>query len=284
MNTVSHARPSTSRLPGLLAALLLLLYALGLAFGLELGSLWLSHLNAHGHAHLHAHLHAHGHPFADARAWLCVTNAADTLSNVPFALLALWGVRLQLRLQRRQGSALLPASRAALAVLWLGLLLTALGSGLYHWQPTPESLVADRLGMAVAFSGALALSTAGMLGQTAAWRALAVLLPAALLAAYLPLQGNLKPWLVVQFGGVLWLLLAAWWPRQPGALAVRWGWVVAAYALAKVLEVGDAAVFNATADWGVFQVSGHTLKHLVAAAAVWPVLAALRLGVGRPVS
>ncbi|MFN7693613.1 MAG: hypothetical protein ACK5O3_06125 [Burkholderiales bacterium] len=264
----SNPQFGPQRLPSLMGAFLLLLYALGLAFGFELSSHWLGHLNAHGHAHLHPH----GHPFVDARAWLCVPNAADTLSNLPFALLALWGARLQ----ALRGRALPAASRAALAVLWLGLFLTALGSGLYHWLPTPVTLMADRLGMAVAFAGALALSTAGLLSQAAAWRALALLLPAAALAACLPLQGNLLPWLVVQFGGVLWLLLAAFGPRQPDALAVRWGWVVAAYAVAKVFEVNDAAVFYATADWGVLQVSGHTLKHFVAAAAVLPVLLALQ--------
>ena len=264
----SNPQFSPQRFPTLVGAFLLLLYAFGLAFGFELSSHWLGHLNAHGHAHLHPH----GHPFVDARAWLCVPNAADTLSNLPFALLALWGARLQ----ALRGRALPAASRAALGVLWLGLLLTALGSGLYHWLPTPVTLMADRLGMAVAFAGALALSTASLLSQAAAWRALALLLPAAALAACLPLQGNLLPWLVVQFGGVLWLLLAAFGPRQPDALAVRWGWVVAAYAVAKVFEVNDAAVFHATADWGVFQVSGHTLKHLVAAAAVLPVLLALQ--------
>lgn len=256
------------RLPIFLVAALLGLYGLSLVFGFELHGHAFGHLNAHGHSHLHVH----GHPFVDARVWLCVPNAADTLSNIPFALLALWGLRLQML----RGSLLPAASRAALAVLWLGLFLTALGSGLYHWLPTPVTLMADRLGMAVAFAGALALSTAGLLSQAAAWRALALLLPAAALAACLPLHGNLLPWLVVQFGGVLWLLLAAFGPRQSDALAVRWGWVVAAYAVAKVFEVNDAAVFYATADWGVLQISGHTLKHFVAAAAVLPVLLALQ--------
>jgi hypothetical protein len=239
------------------------LFAAALIWGAELSTQLLGHLNAHGHKQLHVH----GHPFADARAWLFVPNAADTLSNLAFALLALWG----LRRQQRHGGTLPGATRGALAVLWLGLLLTALGSGLYHWQPSPQRLVADRLGMAVAFAGVLALASSGMRGPRAGWATLALMLPAASVAAALPLQGNVLPWMVVQGGGVLWLLLAACSRAQPEALVVRWGWVVAGYAIAKVFESGDAAVFAATGQL----VSGHTLKHLVAAAALWPVLAAL---------
>jgi hypothetical protein len=44
------------------------------------------------------------------------------------------------------------------------------------------------------------------------------------------------------------------------------------YAVAKVFELGDEAIFHATGE----VVSGHTLKHLVAALAVLPVLVAVR--------
>ena len=44
------------------------------------------------------------------------------------------------------------------------------------------------------------------------------------------------------------------------------------FSLAKALEAGDAAVFAATQMW----VSGHSLKHVVAAAAALPLVMALR--------
>jgi hypothetical protein len=249
---------------GLAAVAVVALFVAALIWGAELSRMLLGHLNAHGHAHLHVH----GHPFADARSWLGVPNAADTLSNLAFALLALWGLRRQVR----HGASFPAATRVALRVLWLGLLLTALGSALYHWQPTPQRLVADRMGMAVAFAGVLALASSAMHGQRAGGITLALMLPLASVAAALPLLGNVMPWMLVQGGGVLWLLLAAVWRAAPGALVVRWGWVVAGYALAKVFESADAAVFTATGQ----VISGHTLKHLIAAGALWPVLAALR--------
>jgi hypothetical protein len=74
--------------------------------------------------------------------------------------------------------------------------------------------------------------------------------------------GDLHPYVVVQFFPLLAipLLLALYPPRYSN------GWLylfaLGLYALAKVAELSDAAIFHAT-GW----VSGHTLKHLLAAAA-----------------
>ena len=83
--------------------------------------------------------------------------------------------------------------------------------------------------------------------------------------------GNLLPWAVVQFGGMLAVLALACMPHRHGALVVQWGAVIAWYAVAKAFELADHAVFEATGQW----VSGHTLKHLMAAGAALPVLFAM---------
>lgn len=210
--------------------------------------------------------HAHGLPYADVRPWLGVPNAADTLSNLPFALLGLAVIH---RLRRPLAAS--AEARMALAVLALGLLATALGSGHYHLRPTAERLVVDRMGMAVLFAGVLGLALAERGPRTAVLPVLLSLTPLGLLAAALPRWGHLLPWGLVQYGGVLALLALAWRPLQPEALGVRWGWVLTAYALAKLCESLDAPIYELTA--GV--VSGHTLKHLLAAAALGPVLWAL---------
>ena len=48
----------------------------------------------------------------------------------------------------------------ALRVFFAGLILSGLGSAVYHWAPDAGALVIDRLGMAVAFAGVLALAVA----------------------------------------------------------------------------------------------------------------------------
>jgi hypothetical protein len=69
------------------------------------------------------------------------------------------------------------------------------------------------------------------------------------------------------------LLVLALALRKP--LPQAWGLplmaVMAVYATAKLLELGDHAVF----DWTSGLVSGHSLKHVVAALAAWPVLAVM---------
>ena len=62
---------------------------------------------------------------------------ADVLTNLPFVGLGLWGWR------RARG--------AAARVLTLGVLLTGFGSGYYHWSPSNETLVWDRLPMTLTF-------------------------------------------------------------------------------------------------------------------------------------
>ena len=148
-------------------------------------------------------------------------------------------------------------------MLRLGLGATALGSAAYHAWPRPETLVLDRAGMALAFAGLLALALRSRVGEREGRVLLGVLTPLAVLAAALPLAGNLMPWLLVQFGGVLALLVLATRPTRPGAPRLPLTGIVALYALAKVCEGQDAALF-ALSD-GLL--AGHTLKHLVAAGA-----------------
>ncbi len=255
----------------LLALALLLLSAVALLFGDGLTERFLGHLNAHGHSHLHAH----GHPFIDTRPLGFIPNAADTLSNAVFLIPGLLGLfAMSAPGASRALRALSPVLRSGLAVFFVGLLLTALGSGIYHWAPSGPTLALDRLGMAVAFAGVLTVATAERLSlQGAVWM-LRLSLPLALLAAVLPaFTGNVLPWGVVQGGGIVWVLLLALL-RRPlgGSLGVSLGAVIAWYAVAKVLEGADSAVFAATGEW----VSGHTLKHVAAAGAAWPLVAALR--------
>lgn len=210
----------------------------------------------------------HHHGFADQRGWLGLSCAADVLSNLVFAFMALWGAWAQTRAQPQDTT-----EAGLLRLLWCGLAATALGSAWYHLQPDDARLVADRLGMALAFAGLLGVWAWGRMSAAQA-RALALASGTwgVLSLAWWQATGNVLPWLLLQGAGLLALGLGeVAWPRQASALPVRWGWVVVAYAVAKALELGDHAVWAWTSGW----VSGHTLKHLVAGLAVVPVCVAL---------
>jgi hypothetical protein len=257
--------PAVSPSPafGRWVAALLVLWLLALTAGPAVSEALGLALNAHGHAHLHAH----GHPFIDARTLFGIPNAMDVLTNAPLALAGLWGLWV-IRCHPLPG----PTWQAA-QVFFVGLLATGFGSAWYHWAPDAAGLVWDRLGMAVTFAGALALAVAERVGQVPARRALRVLLPLALLSAILPASGgNVLPWAVVQFGGMALFVWLALCRPVPGAIGIRLGALIGFYALAKLLELSDEAVFHATAG----TLSGHSLKHLAAAMAALPVLASLR--------
>lgn len=211
----------------------------------------------------------HQHGFADQRTLWGLPCALDVLSNLPFALAGAWGLAL---LRRMAPGALDGATRATATLFCAGLLLTAAASTVYHWQPDDAGLLWDRLGMAVAFAGLLGLAAVNRVSALAGWATAATVLAAAPSAvAWWAHTGNLLPWAVVQLGGMLVVLVLAAMPRRPGALALHLGAVIACYGVAKLLELGDHAVYAATG----YGVSGHSLKHLFAAAAALPVLTAL---------
>lgn len=211
----------------------------------------------------------HQHGFADQRALWGIPCALDVLSNLPFAIAGVWGLWA---LRRLATGALDHTSRGLATLFFAGLVCTAVGSSVYHWQPLDAGLLWDRLGMVLPFAGLLGLAAASRVSERAGWAtAGAVLLSGPLAVLWWVHTGNLMPWAVVQLGGMLVVLALACLPRRDGALAVHLGAVIGLYAVAKLFEAADHAVFDATYHW----VSGHSLKHVFAAGAAWPVLMAL---------
>jgi hypothetical protein len=210
------------------------------------------------------------HHFADQRGWLGLPFAADVLSNLPFALMGAWGGLQLWRLRRGRLGAV---QRGLAALFFIGLVLTAACSSLYHWAPHDPGLCIDRLGMSLAFAGLLGLAAADRIGHRAGL-ALAVFVGvAAPLSALLALwAGNMTPWALLQGGGLVLLAVLAMRRPLPDALGFSVLAVIAFYAVAKALELADAPLF----DWTGGVLSGHSAKHLVAALAAWPVVRALQ--------
>jgi hypothetical protein len=215
-----------------------------------------------------------GTTLADMREWNGLPNAMDVLSNLPFFAIGLWGL-VRLHWIDRAHELAEPAD--ALDCAWLffaGLMLTAAGSVFYHLQPDALRLAADRAGMAVAFAGLIGMAACERISQRAGWPAAWFSLAGGLLAvAVYHETRNVTPWAVVQFGGMLLVLGMALLRPVQRALGLKLGWVIFFYALAKLFELADAAIYDATAQW----VSGHSLKHLAAALAACPALQTLRV-------
>lgn len=196
------------------------------------------------------------HDFADRRAILGLPYALNVLSNIGFLLAGAWSLT-------RVGRAILPAwERAAGWMFASGLVLTGLGSAWYHAAPGPATLVWDRLPLSALFPTVFSVAIGDRV-SAAAGRAL--LAPLALGAIgsvwWWHLTDDLRPYALAQFLPMLVipLMLALLPGRRPvGPLVVGIG----LYAVAKLVELADRAIF---ALGGML--SGHTLKHLLAAAA-----------------
>lgn len=227
--------------------------------------------------------HAHYHDFADQRTGWGVPFAMDVLSNLPFAVAGVWGwvvlghlpADIASRAQPTSDvAAQQPGAQPALAALFFtGLLITAACSSFYHWQPDNAGLAIDRLGMVVAFAGLLGLAVADRVSGRAGLATAATVLALGPLSVMVwATSANLLPWAVLQGGGMsLIVLLAVCRATRkpiPGAWGIPLAAAIAWYALAKVLELADHEVFELTHH----VVSGHSLKHIVAALAAWPVI------------
>jgi hypothetical protein len=216
------------------------------------------------------------HHFADQRAWLGVPNFANVLSNAGFAAVGICG----LMFLRRRGSVpafVDPRERWPYLGVFAGLLLTAFGSGWYHWSPSNAHLVWDRLPMTMVFASLVAAVIAERISVEAGLKLLPLLTAisaATVLQWYfdeLHGHGDLRWYAAVQIYSALVLLLALLLPpryTRGKDLAVVFGF----YLLAKVLEAADRPIFAHG-----HLVSGHTLKHLAAAAAGYWILRMLQL-------
>jgi hypothetical protein len=218
------------------------------------------------------------HAFADQRRIVNVPNGLDVLSNLPFAFAGMAGLVAVARRRTRGLGALDDAwDRWPYAALFLGVALTSAGSAYYHLAPDNARLVWDRLPMTLGFTGLLTALLAERVSRPAARRLFVPLTLAGLFSVVywhwteLRLAGDLRPYLAVQFGSLLLVVLVlALFPkagRGTGALLAGLG----LYAAAKGLELWDAEVYAALGG----AVSGHTLKHLAAASGAACVVAGL---------
>ena len=162
--------------------------------------------------------------------------------------------------------------RLPCGVLWIGLLLTALGSSYFHWAPSEETLLWDRLPMALGFTGAIGAIATERLGAAAGLRWFLAWLYLSLLSVALATVAlDIRLYLVAQYGGFLVLLFWTSRPAVQGHARLPWGAMLACYGLAKLFELGDGAIWRLTD--GAF--SGHPWKHVIAALGLVPVLLVL---------
>jgi hypothetical protein len=214
------------------------------------------------------------HNFADHRAWLGIPNFGDVVSNVPFAIVGVWG--LIILFSPNKARFVDPRERWLFVVVFAGLILTAGGSAYYHLAPNNARLVWDRIPIMIVFMALLAAVIAERVGVGAGLLRFPILQAAGIgsvlfwRAGELRGHGDLRFYAAVQVYAILVLLLALMLPAKY-TRGSDFAVVVGFYVVAKILEEADRRVFALG-----HIVSGHTLKHLAAAAAGYWILRMLK--------
>ena len=215
------------------------------------------------------------HRFADQRTLLGIPGFFNVVSNLAFLLVGSAGVVLCLRNRSPNGSQRLldPSIRWTYLVLFAAVALTCIGSAYYHLAPDNSRLTWDRLPMSVGFMALLA----AMISERIHPRAGVALLGPLVLTGVASVlywhwgetagTGNLQPYVAVQAFAIfaVLLIILLFPPRYSRGTDMLVA--VALYAFAKGAEFYDGEIYSA----GQF-VSGHALKHLLAALAIFWIL------------
>ncbi|HWR76630.1 MAG TPA: alkaline phytoceramidase [Thiobacillus sp.] len=215
------------------------------------------------------------HAFADQRACWGLPHCLDTASNALIVLAGAMGLRFLLR-----GQGVWRDRREAwpYQLFFFATILAGFGSGYYHLAPGNGRLLGDRLAMMLAFMAWFAAIVSERVSPRAGLRLLPLLAAAGLgSAAWWGWSeargiGDLRPYLLMQLYPMLLipLLLRFYPPRYSGDRTILA--VIGLYLLALLCDLGDRPIFALTGG----RVSGHTIKHLIAALAVVGVVLHLR--------
>lgn len=210
--------------------------------------------------------------FADDRTLLGIPNFWNVATNLPFLLIGILGLRF---LYSPAGMGVPEPLRPVHGAFFAGAVLIGLGSAYFHLHPDGDTLLWDRLPMTVSFMAfvcAVTADTVSMdLGRRLFWPLLATGLASVLYwyGTEALGRGDLRPYALVQFLPML--LLPVLLLSPPSGHAPRGYWAVLGfYAAAKVAELLDGWLYEML--WGF---SGHSLKHVLAAAGVYGFLAML---------
>ena len=216
------------------------------------------------------------HDFADRRACFGMANCLDTASNALFALAGLAGLHF---LSTEAGRRAFFDTREAIPyrLFFVAAILVGLGSAYYHLAPDNGRLVWDRAAIALALMSLFAAILCERVSLAAGLRLLPLLLAAGLGSvawwgwSEAQGSGDLRAYGLIQLYPMLLipLLLKLYPPRYSGGRDILI--IIGLYLLALLCDLMDRPIAALTGF-----VSGHTLKHIVAALAMYWVVVRLR--------
>jgi uncharacterized protein YjeT (DUF2065 family) len=206
--------------------------------------------------------------FADSRIFCGVSHGLDVWTNLAFILAGLYG----LIVWKKHASQISDNSNQLIIII--GSVLVAIGSSFYHLHPDNHHLVWDRLPMAIVFSGLFCFATIRLnlypLKKQHFSIAYLVFSVATVLLWFFGtvIHVNLiAPYVFLQFVGMILFVMLAYmaYKNSDNPLFEALFGIIFFYAVAKIFEYYDFEIFSLTHGL----ISGHSIKHLVAAVALF---------------
>jgi hypothetical protein len=221
------------------------------------------------------------HNFSDKRIMFGIPNFGDVISNLAFFLVGILGLVFLLKIDWMEKRRRFIASYEwwVYLIFFLSLILGAIGSAYYHLKPNNLRLFWDRLPIAIcstAWFSAIIGERISIKWGARLWVLLMTMGAISVIyweASELIGKGDVRFYAFVQFfpfiGGIALLYLFPPRYSHTKELIKAMGWVLAA----KIFELADNIVFKISLG----TISGHTLKHLLAAFACYVLFTYIKL-------
>ena len=196
------------------------------------------------------------HNFIDQRTFFDIPNFWNTISNVFFLFVGIIGLKFAFRIKSLQS-----------VTFFAGIALVSVGSSYYHLFPENSTLVWDRLPMTIAFMSFLSIVISDFISNKTGQKMLIPLvifgISSIIYWHYSELNnvGDLRPYILVQFLSLTLILCII--ILYQSALKKYLYAVLSLYTIAKLVEVFDQFFYD------TFSISGHSLKHIIAAMAIY---------------
>ena len=210
------------------------------------------------------------HNFADQEVLFSINNGSDALSNLIFIMFGFMGL---INFYNNKYIKISNSFSVIVTLFFISIILTGLASSYYHLSPNDFTLVFDRLAISLVFTNILAMLTCIRISERFGVYTLAELIIFAPLTVLIwNYNGNLTPYIVLQFGGIILVILTLLLTKAKKQSPCFTSLIIL-YGLAKVTEFYDAQIFILSQNL----ISGHTLKHLIAGLALIIFISALKV-------
>jgi hypothetical protein len=210
------------------------------------------------------------HLFADDREIWSIPNFWNVISNIPFVMVGFLGVY---KLRNPGRLKIIGELNIAYVLLFFGTFLVGFGSGYYHLAPDNQTLVWDRLPMAIAFMSLFSIIISEFISVRSGKNLLLPLILAGILSVVywhfseMRNEGDLRLYVLAQFYPILAIPIMLLCFRSHCTHVSAYWWLLLTYATAKILEHFDNEVYNVLGF-----ISGHSLKHVFAALGMYVLL------------